>query len=113
MTPQEFLRLSPQEQTDIWSSLGPNERDAIREAQKAIRQAPKTRAAEPPVVAAPANTQNRMLSRCPACKREVSIQAPACPHCGHILKESQSATGLLAAIIIGLLIFWFLVRPLI
>ena len=113
MTPQEFLRLSPQEQTDIWSSLGPNERHAIREAQKGGRQPPKMQAEEPPVVAASANLQSGMLSRCPACKREVSIEATACPHCGHLLKKSQSATGVLAAIVIGLALFWFLVLPLI
>jgi RNA polymerase subunit RPABC4/transcription elongation factor Spt4 len=43
------------------------------------------------------------LTPCPACKNQVSSEAEACPKCGHKLKEKQTATGILAAIVIGLI----------
>ena len=33
MTPEEFLNLSPPEQTDLWASLSESEQNAIREAE--------------------------------------------------------------------------------
>jgi predicted amidophosphoribosyltransferase len=47
-------------------------------------------------------TANPNLMRCPDCGKEVSRNAESCPHCGRKLKEKQTATGLLAAIVIGL-----------
>jgi len=47
-------------------------------------------------------TVNPNLMRCPDCGKEVSRNAESCPHCGRKLKEKQTATGLLAAIVIGL-----------
>ncbi len=47
------------------------------------------------------------LTQCPACTNAVSTTAKTCPHCGQILKKAQSATGLLAAIIIGLIFGFF------
>jgi hypothetical protein len=44
------------------------------------------------------------LMLCPDCRKEVSVNAATCPHCGRKLKQEQTAIGLLAAIIIGLLI---------
>lgn len=47
------------------------------------------------------------LINCPACKRDVSSKAISCPHCGDPLREpeqTQTATGLLAAILIALLV---------
>jgi len=53
------------------------------------------------------------LIPCPDCMHEVSRQAAACPHCGRKLKKEQTAIGLLAAIIIGLLIGGLVFGPLI
>jgi hypothetical protein len=47
---------------------------------------------------------NPMLATCPACKKEVSIKAEVCPHCGHRLKTS--IVNVVAAIILALLIWW-------
>lgn len=44
------------------------------------------------------------LINCPECKKEVSSEAEKCPHCGHSIAPKQSATGVLAAIIIGLIL---------
>lgn len=47
------------------------------------------------------------LIKCPACGREVSAKAASCPHCGDPLRQEeqkQSATGVLAAILIALII---------
>jgi predicted amidophosphoribosyltransferase len=44
------------------------------------------------------------LKPCPDCGKEVSVNAVSCPHCGRKLKQEQTATGLLAAIIIALII---------
>ena len=46
----------------------------------------------------------KTLIQCPACAREISPSAVSCPHCGEVIKKEQSATGLFAAIAIGLLI---------
>jgi hypothetical protein len=51
----------------------------------------------------------KMLINCRACAREISPNAASCPHCGEPRPETQpkpkqSATGVLAAIIIGLII---------
>jgi ferric-dicitrate binding protein FerR (iron transport regulator) len=113
MTLQEFMRLSPQEQADKWMSLDPEEQRAFREARKAMGSSKETSAPESPVIPSPPVSLNSALTTCPACKREVSKQATSCPHCGHVLKKTQSATGILAAIIIALLIFFFLVLPMI
>lgn len=43
------------------------------------------------------------LITCPDCHQSVSADAPTCPKCGRVIKQQQSATGLLAAIIIGLI----------
>ena len=44
------------------------------------------------------------LINCKRCTREISPEATSCPHCGEPIKPKQSATGLLAAIIIALII---------
>lgn len=44
------------------------------------------------------------LEKCPACGREVSTTAENCPACGHVLRRRQTATGIMAAIIIGLVL---------
>jgi ribosomal protein L37E len=71
------------------------------------------------VVAMPPPAQNATatLTKCRACGREVSVNAVSCPHCGEPLREAQekpkqTATGCLAAILIGLIIggilYWIL-----
>lgn len=47
---------------------------------------------------------NMPLIACPDCKKQVSSEAEKCPHCGRTVKEKQTATGLVAAIIIGLVV---------
>lgn len=46
------------------------------------------------------------LVECNACKQEISPNATSCPHCGEprIEAQKQTATGLLAALLIGLII---------
>jgi predicted RNA-binding Zn-ribbon protein involved in translation (DUF1610 family) len=49
------------------------------------------------------------LIKCTACGREISANAVACPHCGEPRAEAQpkpkqTATGCLAALLIGLII---------
>ncbi len=44
------------------------------------------------------------LIDCPDCKKQVSAEAEKCPHCGRTIKQKQSATGVMAAIIIGLVV---------
>ena len=52
------------------------------------------------------------LIKCPACEREISPNATACPHCGEprraqhvvVAPPTQTATGCLAAILIGLIL---------
>jgi uncharacterized protein (DUF983 family) len=46
----------------------------------------------------------KSLIACRTCGREISPNAEACPHCGEKLKSKQTATGLLAALLIGLII---------
>lgn len=48
------------------------------------------------------------LVPCPDCGTEVSPKAEKCPKCGRVIKKSQSAIGILAAIIIGLIIGYFI-----
>ena len=52
------------------------------------------------------------LISCPDCKAKVSYQAEKCPSCGRVIKQRQTAGGLLAAVILGLLgayaVYWFL-----
>lgn len=48
------------------------------------------------------------LINCPACDREVSSNAASCPKCGEKIKEAQTATGFLAAILIALVVGGFL-----
>jgi predicted amidophosphoribosyltransferase len=57
----------------------------------------------------------KTLINCRACGREISSNATSCPHCGEPRPEAQpkpkqTATGLLAAIIIGLLAAWLLIK---
>jgi hypothetical protein len=47
------------------------------------------------------------LMPCPDCKKEVSRNAASCPHCGRVMK--QSATSLLAVIILALMAIGFVV----
>lgn len=49
---------------------------------------------------------NANLISCPDCKNEVSRLAASCPKCGRPIRTRQSAMGLLAAVGIGLLLFW-------
>jgi uncharacterized paraquat-inducible protein A len=49
-------------------------------------------------------TITNKLQPCPDCGNRVSRSATSCPHCGHKLKTEQTATGILAAIIIALII---------
>ncbi len=45
------------------------------------------------------------LIKCGACEREVSKNAASCPHCGEpMAAPKQSATGLLAAILLALIV---------
>jgi hypothetical protein len=50
------------------------------------------------------------LMPCPDCRKEVSVNAMNCPHCGRKLK--QSAVGILAVVILVLIVlgfvFWLL-----
>jgi DNA-directed RNA polymerase subunit RPC12/RpoP len=48
------------------------------------------------------------LMTCPDCGGEVSRNAVACPKCGRKLKTEQTAVGLLAAIILGFVIFFLI-----
>lgn len=52
------------------------------------------------------------LLPCPACGRQVSTTAPTCPNCGHKIREVQTASGLLLAVIIGLAIGLYLLSHL-
>ena len=49
------------------------------------------------------------LISCPDCKHEVSRLAESCPKCGRPIRRRQSAMGILAAIGIGVVLFWVLV----
>lgn len=49
------------------------------------------------------------LISCPDCSNEVSRLAASCPKCGRPIRSRQSAVGLLAAIGIGIALFWVLV----
>ena len=60
-----------------------------------------------PFIQEDAKPENPLMGICPCCKNEVSIDALICPKCGKKLKEEQSAVGLMAAIIIGLIIGGF------
>ena len=53
---------------------------------------------------------NPNLTNCPDCNKEVSKKAESCPHCGTILKKHQSATGIAAAIVIGIILFALISR---
>ncbi|HEY1768721.1 MAG TPA: zinc-ribbon domain-containing protein [Chthoniobacterales bacterium] len=44
------------------------------------------------------------LIECPACGQQVSPNAASCPHCGETVKKQQTATGLFAALAIGLIV---------
>jgi uncharacterized paraquat-inducible protein A len=50
------------------------------------------------------------LTTCPDCNKEISKKAESCPHCGTILKKRQSATGIAAAIVIGIVLYLILSR---
>lgn len=51
------------------------------------------------IVGARAKKRAEKLRPCPACGREIRLQAPSCPHCGHDLGWSEwtdrAATGLM------------------
>ncbi len=49
------------------------------------------------------------LIACPDCSHQVSRKAEACPQCGRGIRPRQTAGGVLAAIIIGLILCWLLV----
>ena len=34
------------------------------------------------------SAQEARLTKCPACQKEISTRAPACPHCGEPMKSS-------------------------
>lgn len=44
------------------------------------------------------------LIDCPDCHEKVSSEAEKCPKCGRGIVKKQSATGVLAAIIIGVIV---------
>ena len=50
------------------------------------------------------------LINCPECKQPVSEKAEKCPRCGYTITRKQSAAGIAAAIIIGLVLGWLLLR---
>lgn len=50
------------------------------------------------------------LIQCPDCSEAVSEEATSCPKCGRVIKKEQSATGILAAIIIGLIGAYFVIK---
>lgn len=50
------------------------------------------------------------LIKCPDCGQQVSSEAKSCPKCGRAIKKEQSATGILAAIIIGLIAAFFVIK---
>lgn len=45
------------------------------------------------------------MKPCPSCQTELSDTAETCPKCGHVIKKPQTAGGILAAIVIGILGF--------
>lgn len=49
------------------------------------------------------------LIACPDCGKQVSRRADACPGCGRRMRSRQTAGGLLAAIVIGLILCWVIV----
>ena len=50
------------------------------------------------------------IKNCPTCNKPVSSDAESCPHCGHRLKaKEQSAVGILAAVILGLIGGWIVI----
>lgn len=65
----------------------------------------------PPVQrAAPTHIPSNLIL-CPDCQRSISRNAKSCPSCGRVMKkEGQSAGGVLAAIIIGLILAYFVIR---
>lgn len=50
------------------------------------------------------------LIPCPACGRLVSRTAENCPNCGKGIKKSQSAVGVVAALVIGLFVGYLLLH---
>jgi len=50
------------------------------------------------------------LIPCPDCKTEVSSDAEKCPKCGRTIKKKQSMVGIAAALIVGLILAYFLLR---
>lgn len=44
------------------------------------------------------------LIPCPDCNTQVSTDADKCPKCGRPIKTKQSAVGVMAAIVIGLVV---------
>ena len=45
-----------------------------------------------------------MLISCPACGAQISAQAKSCIHCGHPIKKTRSASGLLPFLILFMLL---------
>lgn len=56
------------------------------------------------------NLQGFNLVPCKTCGQEIARKAPSCPYCGAPGKRPQTAIGLLAAILIGFILFVFF-RP--
>lgn len=46
-----------------------------------------------------------MIIKCQECEEEISSEATTCPKCGKQLKETQTAGGIVAAVILGLIGF--------
>lgn len=42
------------------------------------------------IIEKPVFVQKLSLTRCPACGREISTQAPSCPACGHPMNPTQN-----------------------
>ena len=103
---------------------GPLPLESIRAAVKASRLPAETLVSEtgaepwmdlellPPGVAERrreiAEAYNPNLRNCPACRKEIARDAPACPNCG---KRFATPVGLIIAVIIGIGIGLILIFP--
>ncbi len=50
------------------------------------------------------------LVSCPDCQKEISRKAELCPNCGLRLRSRQTAAGILAAVVLGLIICWLIMN---
>lgn len=65
----------------------------------------------PPIAqSAPPPVKKVYMIPCPDCDHPVSPKAKSCPKCGRVLKEEQSAGGILAAVILGLIGAYLVIR---